>query len=71
MAQRFRDSFKASEENNDIHAALKLFLSSKKIVKWKFHEKDSEESYVETTKTVFRIEKTGIELISLSEYEAN
>ena len=29
------------------------------------------QNYVETKKTVFRIEKTAIELISQSEYEAN
>ncbi len=53
-----------SEENKDIEAALTVFLSSKKIVKWKFHKEEGMQNYVETNKTIFRIEKTSIELIS-------
>jgi len=40
VEQKFRDSFVPSEENKDIQAALAVFLSSKKIVKWKFHKED-------------------------------
>ena len=36
----------------------------KKIVFGNFNEEESKKSYVETKKTVFRIEKTGMILIS-------
>ena len=36
VEEKFRKSFVPSEENKDIQAALTAFLSSKKIVKWKF-----------------------------------
>jgi hypothetical protein len=49
----------------------KAFVLSKKIVEWGINEDQPKELYVETTKSVFRIERTGIELITPSEFETN
>jgi hypothetical protein len=53
----------------DVLDLLKASLLSKKIVEWRSHEDQPKKLYVETTMSVFRIERTGIKLVTPSEFE--
>ena len=66
VEKRFRDAFVPTKEHKDIEAAVKSFLLSKKIVDWSSHKDVKKERYVVSKKPVFRIERTGIELINSS-----